>query len=96
MPAHGSGLQDPRAPSRCPRAHSVRPHGSSGRRLAELRARREKAAVERALGSLERAARGSENLVPRILECVKSNVTVGEICHRLRAVFGEHEESITV
>jgi len=27
---------------------------------------------------------------------VKSNVTVGEICHRLRAVFGEHEESITV
>jgi methylmalonyl-CoA mutase N-terminal domain/subunit len=65
-------------------------------RLAALRARREKAAVERALGSLERAARGSENLVPRILECVKSNVTVGEICHRLRAVFGEHEESITV
>ena len=73
----------------------MRLHGSSGRRLATLRARRD-GAVERALGSLERAARGSENLVPRILECVKRNVTVGEICHRLRAVFGEHEESITV
>ena len=66
------------------------------RRLAELRARREKAAVERALGRLERAARGSENLVPRILECVKSDVTVGEICHRLRGIFGEYEESVTV
>jgi methylmalonyl-CoA mutase N-terminal domain/subunit len=66
------------------------------RRLAVLRARRDGAAVERALGHLDRAARGSENLVPRILECVKSNVTVGEICHRLRAIFGEYEESITV
>jgi methylmalonyl-CoA mutase N-terminal domain/subunit len=66
------------------------------RRLAELRARREKAVVERALGFLERAARGSENLVPRILECVKSHVTVGEICHRLRTVFGEDEESVTI
>ncbi len=66
------------------------------RRLAELRARREKAPVERALGRLEGAARGGENLVPRILECVKSDVTVGEICHRLRAVFGEYEESVTV
>ena len=66
------------------------------RRLAELRARREKAPVERALGHLERAARGSENLVPRILDCVKSDVTVGEICHRLRAIFGEYEESVTV
>ncbi|MBI3079846.1 MAG: hypothetical protein HYY89_00355 [candidate division NC10 bacterium] len=96
MPAHGSGLREPRAPSRCPRAHSVRPHGSSGRRLAELRARRDGAAVERALDSLERAAGGSENLVPRILECVKSDVTVGEICHRLRAVFGEYEETVTL
>ncbi len=74
----------------------MRPHGSSGRRLAELRSRREKAPAERALGRLERAARESENLVPRILECVKSDVTVGEFCHRLRAVFGEYEESITI
>ena len=96
MPAHGSGLRDPRAASRCPWAHSVRPQGSSGRRLAALRARRDGAAVERALGDLERAARGGENLVPPILECVKSDVTVGEICHRLRAVFGEYEESVTV
>ena len=66
------------------------------RRLAQVRARREKAPVERALGRLERAARGSENLVPRILECIKSRVTVGEICHRLRAIFGEYAESITI
>ncbi|MBI3006880.1 MAG: methylmalonyl-CoA mutase family protein [candidate division NC10 bacterium] len=65
-------------------------------RLAALRAHRDNAAVERALGRLERAARGSENLVPRILECVKSHVTVGEICHRLRAIFGEYEETVTI
>ena len=65
-------------------------------RLAALRARRDGAAVERALGHLDRAGRGSENLVPRILDCVKSDVTVGEIFHRLRAIFGEYEESITV
>jgi methylmalonyl-CoA mutase N-terminal domain/subunit len=65
-------------------------------RLVALRARRDGGAVERALGDLERAARGSENLVPRILACVKSDATLGEICHRLRAVFGEYKDSITI
>ncbi|MBI4390806.1 MAG: methylmalonyl-CoA mutase, partial [candidate division NC10 bacterium] len=66
------------------------------RRLAALRARRDGAAAGRALDHLEQAARGGENLVPRILECVKSHATVGEICERLRAVFGEYEETVTV
>jgi methylmalonyl-CoA mutase N-terminal domain/subunit len=66
------------------------------RRLGALRARRDPAAVARALADLERAARGSENLLSRILACVKSDVTVGEICHRLRAIFGEYAESITI
>lgn len=66
------------------------------RRLAALRARRDGAVVGRALDRLEQAARGSENLLPRILACVKSHATVGEICERLRAVFGEYEESVTI
>ncbi len=61
-----------------------------------MRARRDGAAVARALTHLEQAARGSENLVPRLLECVKSHVTIGEICHRLRDVFGEYEETVTL
>jgi methylmalonyl-CoA mutase N-terminal domain/subunit len=85
------------APVRIPvfRVDPAVEEGARGR-LAALRARRDGAAVERALDHLEKAARGGENLVPRILECVKSQVTVGEICTRLRAVFGEYEESITV
>ncbi len=65
-------------------------------RLAALRAARDGAAAARGLAHLEQAARGSENLVPRIVECVKSHVSLGEICHRLRGVFGEYEESNTV
>mgnify|MGYP003295619041 CR=1 FL=1 len=45
---------------------------------------------------LEEAARGDENLLPRILDCVENYVTVGEISHRLRKVWGEYREAVTV
>jgi len=62
------------------------------RRLQELRATRDAEAVAQALGRLEEAARGSENLMPPILEAVEAYATVGEIAGTLAQVFGEHRE----
>jgi methylmalonyl-CoA mutase, N-terminal domain len=65
-------------------------------RVRALRERRDSVAVEAALGRLESAARGTENLLPRILEAVEAYATVGEISNRLRKVWGEYRESSTV
>lgn len=65
------------------------------RKLAELRAARDNAAVQRALQSLRLAARGRENLMPLILQAVEALATVGEISDGLRSVFGVYHESVT-
>jgi methylmalonyl-CoA mutase N-terminal domain/subunit len=62
-------------------------------RLRALRARRDPAAVERTLAGVEDAARGDSNLVPRILEAVEAEATLGEIADRMRAVFGTFRET---
>jgi methylmalonyl-CoA mutase N-terminal domain/subunit len=61
-------------------------------RLREVRATRSEADVIAARKRLEQAARGTENLLPRIFECCRVQVTVGEISNTLRAVFGEYRE----
>jgi methylmalonyl-CoA mutase N-terminal domain/subunit len=65
-------------------------------RVRALRARRDAAATEAALAKLEQAATTTENLLPRILECVESYATVGEISNRLRRVWGEYRETSTI
>jgi methylmalonyl-CoA mutase N-terminal domain/subunit len=65
-------------------------------RVRAVRQRRDGVAAETALVKLEEAARGTENLLPRILDCVEAHVTVGEISHRLRRVWGEYREAVTV
>ncbi|MCA1850312.1 MAG: methylmalonyl-CoA mutase family protein, partial [Acidobacteria bacterium] len=65
-------------------------------RLRALRARRDAVAAETALNELEEAAQSAENLLPRILACVEACTTVGEISHRLRRVWGEYREAVTV
>lgn len=62
-------------------------------RLRQVRASRSSDRVAAELVRLESAARGTENLLPRILECCRSFVTVGEISETLRKVFGEYKES---
>jgi methylmalonyl-CoA mutase N-terminal domain/subunit len=61
-------------------------------RLRRLRARRDNAKVRRALEALKEAARGTENTMPYILECVRAYATLGEICDALKEVFGEYQE----
>ena len=65
-------------------------------RVRAIRDRRDANAAETALSELERAANGTENLMPRILDCVEAYVTVGEIGHRLRRVWGEYREAVTL
>jgi len=57
--------------------------------VAALRARRAEGDVRRALDLVEDGARTGENIVPACVEAVKAYATVGEICGRLRTVFGE-------
>jgi methylmalonyl-CoA mutase, N-terminal domain len=65
-------------------------------RLRAVREKRDSAAAKSALASLRSAAQGTENLLPRILECVEAYVTVGEIGHTLRGTWGEYREAVTV
>jgi methylmalonyl-CoA mutase N-terminal domain/subunit len=65
-------------------------------RLRALRGRRDNQQTEVSLTLLEDAARGTDNLLPRILACVEAHATVGEISHRLRRVWGEYREAVTV
>ncbi len=63
-------------------------------RVERLRASRDAARARRALDQVERVARTDENLLPAILEAVESYATLGEISDRLRAAFGEYQESV--
>jgi methylmalonyl-CoA mutase N-terminal domain/subunit len=65
-------------------------------RLHALRARRDNDRVEVSLLKLEEAACGTENLLPRILDCVEAHTTVGEIATSLRRVWGEYREALTL
>ena len=64
--------------------------------LAELRAQRDAAAVDRALDTLEQAARSETNLMPAIITAVEAYATLGEIADRLRTVFGTYQETFTL
>jgi methylmalonyl-CoA mutase N-terminal domain/subunit len=62
-------------------------------RLRQVRTSRDRQTVERALDRLTEAARGTENLMPLILDACAAYATVGEISDRLRSVFGEYREA---
>jgi methylmalonyl-CoA mutase N-terminal domain/subunit len=62
------------------------------KRLAEVRASRDSAKVEETLAALKRAAEDGSNVMPRLIECTKAYVTLGEMCGKLAEVFGVYEE----
>ncbi len=61
--------------------------------LRDVRRRRDGREVARKLRRLEQTARGSENLMPPILEAVNAYATLGEMMDTLRGVFGEYRPS---
>jgi methylmalonyl-CoA mutase N-terminal domain/subunit len=66
------------------------------RKLAELRARRDNVKVAELRSQLEKAARGRDNLLPLFVTCVENDLTLGEICHTLRGVFGEYHPTVSI
>ncbi len=65
-------------------------------RLQKVRATRDAKKCAAALTRIDAAARCEQNLVPEILEAVKASATVGEISNVLRAVWGEHVETLVI
>jgi methylmalonyl-CoA mutase, N-terminal domain len=66
------------------------------KRVQALRVRRDAKVTATALDKLGQAAGTNQNLLPRILECVETYATVGEISNTLRRVWGEYRETSTV
>ena len=63
-------------------------------RLKAVRERRDNTSVRNRLDNLKARARGSDNLMPTLLECVKAYSTEGEIMAALKEVFGVYREPI--
>ena len=64
------------------------------RRVKAVRSRRDNTSVASRLEELKAAARGPENLMPHLLDCVKAYATEGEIMAALKEVFGVYREPI--
>ena len=58
------------------------------RRLSDVRANRDQAAVKEALEDVRAAAKSDDNLLVPMREALKRMATVGEVCNVLRDVFG--------
>jgi methylmalonyl-CoA mutase N-terminal domain/subunit len=58
--------------------------------IKKLRSSRDNTKVEKVLSKMQDAAESDANLMPHILDAVKSYATTGEISNTLREVFGEY------
>jgi methylmalonyl-CoA mutase N-terminal domain/subunit len=65
-------------------------------RLQALRVKRDQAKWKAAIQQVEDCARGSNNLMPAIVEAVDANATVGEISDAMRRVYGEYKETVVI
>ena len=62
-------------------------------RVARVRQERDGEATRRALDRLEQGARGSDNLMPLLIDAARANATLGEMTGALKKVFGEYRET---
>lgn len=58
-------------------------------KLLQLRAQRNQEKVTACLAAISSTAKGSENLMPFVIDAVENNCTLGEIADTLRLVYGE-------
>ncbi len=61
-------------------------------RLKQVRKERNNTRVKETLKELKNAANNGDNLIPRILDAVKSYATIGEMIDVMREEFGEYKE----
>ncbi|MBL8784333.1 MAG: methylmalonyl-CoA mutase family protein [Deltaproteobacteria bacterium] len=64
--------------------------------VTRLKAERDSARAAAALDAVRRACRGTDNLMPPIIDAVKADVTLGEICDVFREVFGVYRDPVFV
>ena len=64
--------------------------------LNKIRSERNNDEVNKKLATLKKAAEGTDNLIPPIIEAVKTYASIGEICNTLRSVFGEYKEQVVI
>jgi methylmalonyl-CoA mutase N-terminal domain/subunit len=64
--------------------------------VKQLKAERDSGRAAAALDAVRRACRGTDNLMPPIIEAVKADVTLGEICDVFREVFGVYRDPVFV
>ena len=64
--------------------------------LKKIKNERDNDEVDKKLKALKKAAEGNENLIPFIIEAVKSYASIGEISDVLRKVFGEYKEHVVL
>jgi methylmalonyl-CoA mutase N-terminal domain/subunit len=58
----------------------------------KVRATRDNGRTRSSLEALAQAAAGNVNMMPSVLDCVRSYATLGEICETLRGIYGTYEE----
>ena len=87
---YGAAVETP------PEILEIDPRGESEQveRLRAVRAGRDAARAEATLDALRRDAIEDANLMPAILDCVRAEVTLGEISNALREIYGEHRDSL--
>ncbi len=66
------------------------------KRLADVKDGRDTSTVEKALDTVEDAARGEDNLLYPMKDALAAYATLGEVSDRLRAVFGEYQPTSSV
>ena len=64
------------------------------KRLKEFKSSRDNNLVKEKLDFLHTISLSTQNLIPTIIECVKSKCTIGEISDQLRNAFGEYQSSV--
>lgn len=62
-------------------------------RLAEMRRQRKSHPFEDSLRKLKDDAQAGKNLMPAIIDCVKAQASLQEVCDLLRTVYGEYRET---
>src|SRR5688500_17450909 len=65
-------------------------------KVDRLRRTRNKVVVTRALDRLRKAAKGTDNTMPALIDAVRAYATVGEMCDALRDVWGEYQEQAII
>jgi methylmalonyl-CoA mutase, N-terminal domain len=68
--------------------------GRQLKRLAQVKADRDSAAVRARLSGLSRAAEGTGNLMGPLIDCASAYCTVGEMVAALKAVWGEFQQPV--